>query len=127
MNEKVSIEINNSPGGPTAIFSAQSPLITDVGTALDFLMSTEYCHGTRKIVINKEAISEDFFELRTGLAGEIMQKLVNYRFCLAIYGDFSSYTSRALQDFIYESNQGQVAFFLPDVDTALAKLRTVQL
>lgn len=127
MNEKVNIEINNSPGGPTAIVNAQSPLITDVATALDFLMSTEYAHGTRKIALNKEAISEDFFELRTGLAGEIMQKLVNYRFCLAVYGDFSGYTSKALQDFIYESNQGQVAFFVPDLDTALIKLAEIQL
>lgn len=41
-----------------------------------------------------------------------MQKFVNYDVKMAIIGDFSGYTSKNLKDFIYESNNGNDAFFL---------------
>ena len=55
---------------------------------------------------------EDFFILSTGLAGDILQKYVNYGGRIAIYGDFSHYTSKPLKDFIYESNRGKDVFFV---------------
>jgi len=39
--------------------------------------------------LNKSAICDDFFDLSTGLAGEILQKFVNYHVKIAIVGDFS--------------------------------------
>ena len=41
---------------------------------------------------------------------------------LAIYGDYSQYTSKPLHDFIYESNQGRDVFFVDDRESALQKL-----
>lgn len=41
--------------------------------------------------LNKEAVSDEFFALSTRLAGEILQKFVNYGIRLAVYGDFSEY------------------------------------
>ncbi|WP_083996437.1 DUF4180 domain-containing protein [Desulfosporosinus acididurans] len=56
-------------------------------------------------------IFEDFFDLKTKLAGEILQKFVNYHVRIAIVGDFSGYKSKSLKDFIYESNNGKDVFF----------------
>ena len=78
-------------------------VITDSQSALDLLMSAKYDMGTKNIVIDKKLIVEDFFTLSTGLAGEILQKYVNYGGRIAIYGDFSHYTSKPLKDFIYEN------------------------
>jgi hypothetical protein len=41
---------------------------------------------------------------------------------LAIIGDFSKYRSTALQDFIRESNKGNMIFFVDNLDSALFKL-----
>ena len=72
------------------------------------------------MVLRKEQIDEPFFRLSTGLAGEVLQKFVNYHMKLAIVGDFSGYTSKPLQDFIRESNEGRHVCFQPDEGAALA-------
>ena len=98
-------------GVTCAVISGESPVITDAQSALDLLMAAKYSAGTKRIVIDKALVSEDFFILSTGLAGEILQKFVNYGGRIAIYGDYSHYTSKPLRDFIYESNHGRDVFF----------------
>lgn len=97
-------------------------VLSDVQNALDFAMTIEYQYQTSKIILSKEAIVEDFFNLSSGIAGEILQKYTNYQIKLAIVGDFSQYTSKALRDYIYESNQGSNFFFVPTVAEAISKL-----
>ena len=57
----------------------------------------------------------------------MLQKVINYRAAIAIVGDFSGYTSKALRDFMYESNQGNRIFFLPDEEAAGAKLQATSI
>ncbi|MDE6357192.1 MAG: DUF4180 domain-containing protein, partial [Eubacteriales bacterium] len=75
-----------------------------------------------KICLSKNLIIEDFFDLKTGLAGEILQKFITYKFKIAIYGDFSQYTSKALKDFIKECNKGNDIFFLDTLDNSINAL-----
>lgn len=74
------------------------------------------------MILEKKAICEDFFDLSTGIAGEILQKFSNYQTKLAIVGDFSVYTSKALRDFIYECNQGNDIFFMDSLEQAVNRL-----
>lgn len=101
-----------------AVVNSSEILITDVQSALDFMATV----GCNRIILNKSAICEDFFHLSTKLAGEILQKFINYNVRIAIVGDFSVYTSKSLKDFIYESNKGKDIFFLPDENQAIEKL-----
>lgn len=105
-----------------AIVNSNETIMTDVQTAMDLIMSVKYETGCSKIVLNKEAITEDFFILSKGIAGEILQKFINYQIKFAIYGDFSKYTSKPLKNFIYESNKGKDIFFVSDMDTAVKML-----
>lgn len=105
-----------------AVIKSDSIIIQDVASAIDFAMSTKHQTHCNKIALNKEAITEDFFILSSGLAGEILQKFVNYGIKFAIYGDYSKYTSKSLKDFIYESNQGKDTFFVASADEAVAML-----
>lgn len=105
-----------------AVISSNELLITDTQSALDLMMTVKYETGCSNIAINKAAITEDFFILSTCLAGEILQKFINYGVRLAIYGDFSGYTSKPLKDFMYESNKGRDIYFQPDVSLAMEKL-----
>jgi hypothetical protein len=105
-----------------AVVSSSEILITDVQSALDLIVTIWYEAGCERIIINKSAISDDFFDLSTKIAGEILQKFIIYHMKIAIVGDFSGYTSKSLKDFIYESNKGKDIFFLPDEKHAIEKL-----
>jgi len=67
--------------------------------------------SSKRIAVKRENISEDFYDLRTGLAGEILQKVSNYHLCIGIIGDFSDITSKSFRDFIYESNETRQIVF----------------
>ena len=109
-----------------AVVSSDEKVITDVQSALDLVMSVKYETGAEKIVLDKEAVCEDFFILSTGIAGEILQKFMNYHVKMAVYGDYSQYTSKPLKDFIYESNQGKDFFFVSSKEDAIQKLTEIQ-
>lgn len=109
-------------GALCAAVTCEKPVITDAQSALDLLMSAKYSIGTKNIIIPKKLVTEDFFVLSTGLAGEILQKIINYGGRIAICGDYSHYTSKPLKDFIYESNKGKDVFFVSSLDEALEKL-----
>lgn len=104
------------------LVESAEPVITDAQSAIDLLMSAQYDVGSKDIVIPKQLVAEDFFILSTGLAGEVLQKYVNYGGRMAIYGDYSRYTSKPLRDFMYESNKGRDFFFVSTRDEAVAAL-----
>ncbi len=97
--------------GSYALVESDEVLIFNVQSALDMMMSVCYQADTDRIALPKSAVAEDFFILSSGLAGDVLQKFVNYGVKLAIYGDFSRYTSKPLRDFIVESNCGNHVFF----------------
>lgn len=102
-----------------AHIKSEEPIITDAQSAIDLMMTANYEAGTKNIAISKDLIVNEFFILSSGLAGEILQKFINYKFRIAIYGDYSKYTSKPLKDFIYESNSGRDVFFTENLQTAL--------
>lgn len=109
-------------GTVIAIVQSNEVLITDGQSALDFMMSINYETGARHIALNKEAITEDFFKLSSGLAGDILQKFINYNIKCAVIGEYSHYTSKPLKDLIYESNHGKDVFFVATEEEAVNKL-----
>jgi hypothetical protein len=105
-----------------AVVISNEILITDVQSALDFIATLSFEAGCDCIILNKSAICEDFFNLKTRLAGDILQKFINYHMKIAIVGDFSVYSNKSLKDFIYESNNGKDIFFLSNEKQVVEKL-----
>ncbi len=97
-------------------------IITNLDSAIDLIMTVYSKTGIKNIILSKSLITNDFFILSTGLAGEILQKFINYNFRIAIYGDYSKYTSQPLKAFIYESNKGDNIFFVDTLKNAIEKL-----
>ena len=93
-------------------------IIRSAEEALD-LMGNLYYQGFDKIILYRDNLSPEFFDLENGMAGEILQKFSNYRMQLAVVGDFSGYTRKSVRDFIYESNQGRQVNFVSTVAEAL--------
>jgi Domain of unknown function (DUF4180) len=70
------------------------------------------------IVIPIERFDPDFFRLRTGIAGQVIQKFITYRLRLVIMGGISTHQreSSALREFVYESNRGSHVWFVTRLD-----------
>ncbi|MDR1525074.1 MAG: DUF4180 domain-containing protein [Tannerella sp.] len=86
-------------------------VIRTVDDMLDLMMNMQYRYGCDALIIDGRQLNPDFFDLKTGLAGEILQKFANYNMRLGIVGDFSVYRSKNLHDFMRESNRyGKIVF-----------------
>lgn len=109
-----------------ALIIADEIVIKETQSALDLIASVEYKTYCDKLIVYKSCVIDDFFVLSTGIAGEILQKFINYRKKLAIVGDYSKYTSKPLKDFIYESNKGNSIYFVPNIEDALIKLDSAE-
>ncbi|WP_212936791.1 DUF4180 domain-containing protein [Bacillus hominis] len=109
-----------------AVVRNDTVLISDVQSALDLMATVQYEADSKRIAIKKSLISESFFDLKTRLAGDILQKFINYSVKIAIVGDFSMYTSKSLKDFIYECNKGKDIFFLATEQQAIEKLSSLK-
>ncbi|MGI5825086.1 MAG: DUF4180 domain-containing protein [Bacillota bacterium] len=109
-------------GKKIASIDAERILIAEGQSALALMMSVKYETGCDYLIINKSAVDESFFRLSNGIAGEILQKFINYHMKVAIVGDYSKYESKALRDFIYESNNGHDIFFVSSEKEAVEKL-----
>lgn len=86
------------------------------------LLGSFYPEHVDALILHEADLAPEFFQLRTKLAGEILQKLVNYRVKVAIVGEFQKYRSKALADFIYECNRGRQIFFVPTREDAVTRL-----
>lgn len=100
---------------------SEEVLITTPQDGLD-LLGNLYYQDFDKIIISEKHLAKDFFDLKNGVAGEILQKFSNYRVKLAIVGDFVRYDKKSIRDFISESNRNGHINFVGSVSEALAKL-----
>jgi hypothetical protein len=115
------IETHTVDGVKIAEVISDDLVIGNVQDGLD-LLGTLYYDGFDGIIIHAENITPSFFDLRTGIAGEILQKYSNYRMRLAVVGDFSKYSGKSMKAFISESNKlGQINF-VASVSDALKRL-----
>jgi hypothetical protein len=69
-------------------YSPDGPPIDNDRAAMD-LIGNASSNSAELVVIPVERFPPGFFQLRTRLAGDLMQKFVNYRLRLAIIGDLS--------------------------------------
>ena len=100
---------------------SEKVIIENTEDALDLLGNTYY-QGFDKMIIHQKNITAEFFDLKNKMAGDILQKFSNYRVRLAIIGELSNFTSKSLNDFIYESNKGKHVNFVASISDALKSL-----
>jgi hypothetical protein len=79
------------------------------------LMSAAAEQRAEWIAIPVDRLGDDFFDLRTRVAGEIVQKFAMYGRRVVIIGDIAQRIaeSHSFAAFVAESNRGQTAWFLP--------------
>jgi hypothetical protein len=117
------IHISGSEYNEIAEIISEEIEIRNTQDALDIMANCMY-RGAEKIILHEKNITPGFFDLKTGIAGDILQKFSNYRIRLAIVGNFSKFTSKSLDDFIFESNKhGHINFVnsISEAENVLSK------
>ncbi|MBA3681323.1 MAG: DUF4180 domain-containing protein [Bacteroidetes bacterium] len=114
-------EIHNINNTKIAELISEKLLIKEIQDGIDLLVDVYY-QDMDRIIIHEINIIPAFFDLKTGMAGEILQKFSNYKMKLAIVGDLSKYNSKSLNDFIFESNKHGQINFVDSLEEALKKL-----
>lgn len=112
------IKTHNIDNTKVAEITTDKVILRSTEDGLD-LLGNLYYQGFDKIIIHEKNITPEFFDLRTKIAGEILQKFAQYQMPLIIVGDFSKYKSKSLNDFIFESNKSQQINFIKDLSNIL--------
>ena len=97
--------------------------LRSAGDAVE-LITAARAHHARYVVVPVARLGDDFFNLRTGIAGEIIQRFVNYSVRLVIAGDISRHVaeSTSLRDLVRESNRGDQVWFFASLDELSERL-----
>lgn len=86
------------------------------------LVGTFYFNGVDRVILKEVHLNPDFFDLKTGFAGEILQKFSTYGIKLTIIGHFDRYKSESLKAFILESNRNGKVQFRNNLEEAIENL-----
>jgi hypothetical protein len=101
---------------PVLVCDPDGKKLTDEAGAVE-LIGEAMSVGAKLIIVPVERLEDDFFQLKTRIAGHIVQKFVTYQRQLIILGDISQHleNSRALRDFVYEANKGDQIWFVTNL------------
>lgn len=104
-------------------FAEEGSLLRSGADANDFIGAAWGCEADL-LAIPTARLGPNFLDLATKVAGEVFQKFVNYRLRCAIVGDISTSLdrSRALRDFVRETNEGKSIWFVADFEELRARL-----
>jgi hypothetical protein len=115
--------IRELAGQRVYVCPAQGPsLAEDAG--LSDLIGELYGSGAKIVAVPLARLGPDFLRLSSGVAGQVLQKLVNYRFQVAVLGEVSAAVAASdpLRDFVRESNRGKTVWFVDDLAALEGKL-----
>lgn len=115
------IRLIESNGRKFAEVITDEVVINNVDEALDVLAFAGE-NGTNLLLFHEGNFHPYFYDLKTGLAGEILQKFSNYQIRAAIRGRFEKVESKRFSEFIYECNRGRQLHFSDDRDKSVAWL-----
>jgi hypothetical protein len=89
------------------------------------LIGKAYEHFCDFVVIPVDRLTDEFFQLKTRIAGEIAQKFVNYRIHLIVLGDISHHIeqSSAFASFVKESDRRAHLWFVPTLEKLQDRLK----
>jgi hypothetical protein len=94
---------------------AEGPVIATNEDTSD-LIGNAWVDDAVVIAVPVTRLDQSFFDLSSGMLGDVTQKVVNYRLKLAIIGDISGVVaaSQPLADYVWETNRGDHIWFFDD-------------
>ena len=104
-------------GAKVFVCPGEGPCLADYASLTGLIGELFSEGGVELVAIPLVRLGPDFLRLSSGVAGEVLQKLVNYHFQVAVLGDTSAAqaASGPLRDFVRESNRGRHVWFVADL------------
>ena len=98
-------------------YGKDAKVLCNARDAID-LIADASAQAASLVVVPMDRFDPAFFPLRTGLAGEMLQKFVLYGMRLAMVGDCAELALQSghLRDLMYESNWGRDVWFFADLE-----------
>ena len=98
------------------VLPEEGPPVTP-GVARD-VIGDAFSHGATTVVIPVERLDPAFFDLRTGVAGDVVQAFATYRLRLIVVGPLPplATTSSSFAAFVAEANRGTQTRFVDRLD-----------
>ncbi len=105
------------------VCAEEGPCLAEYGALTD-LIGELFSAKAKVVTIPLARLGPDFLRLSSGVAGEVLQKLVNYHQQAVVVGDVGDAAEKSapLRDFIRESNRGRSVWFVTDMAELEAKL-----
>jgi hypothetical protein len=98
----------------------------NVSSSLE-MIGTARSQRAEVVAVPVERLGDEFFQLRNGVAGEVLQKFVTYHLRVAIVGNITllSTASKALHDFVVECNRGSTVWFVHNLEELNDRLHRI--
>ena len=97
---------------------APGRLLLGSGAAVDEALEFCFAHRVRLVLLHSDNLADDFFDLRSGMAGVVLQKFRTYRRQVAIVFVPGRELSDRFRQLIAEENQGPYIRFFDDREAA---------
>ena len=113
--------IFHTPQGDYVKCLPGSGIISSSQDVLD-LLACFYGHEPVGLLVDTADLHPDFFDLKSGLLGEVFLKLSSYRVKTAFLVDFDNIKSERFQELIYEHRRSNEIKFFDELSEAEAWL-----
>jgi hypothetical protein len=115
------VDVRN--GTRVLLCAADGPRLATEQQAVD-LLGEAFSQQAGLVVLPVARLDARFFDLRSGFAGQVVQKFTQYRRRLAIVGDVTAHVaaSDAFRDYVTEANRGREVWFVADLAELDARL-----
>ena len=94
-----------------------------IGSPADVATAVGAAFDKKGLLLSEGNLSPAFFDLRTGLAGELFQKFTNYGLRLAIVLPNGEAYGERFSELVYEHRRHALIRFLPSAEAANAWLQ----
>jgi len=121
----IRIQLHRTGARTIAEFQSDGIVLNSGNDMLQLLVMAR-AQETSNIAVHEANVSPEFFNLKTGVAGDVLQKMVNYRGRLAIIGDITRHLERSesLRALVRESNRGRDVRFVATIAELLDTAHT---
>jgi hypothetical protein len=111
-------------GGVRMLVVGDDARFADIRSHVNDLIKEAWSQHIPTIAIPVGCLAEEFFQLRSGVAVAMSQKLVNYHITVAFVGDIADklLDSQPLGDFIRDCNRGRWIWFTETMDELTDRL-----
>jgi Domain of unknown function (DUF4180) len=101
----------------------QIVIATEIGLRIDVMSDVtraiEAAYGSSGLILSEANVGVDFFDLRSGIAGELFQKCTNYEIPLALVVTDPALYGARVSELAFEHRRHHLIRFFDSVESAL--------